>query len=1027
MAICKSKYKNLGTEDDKLLFKTCTHSIEYFHTYFRELKDHLLTYNKYEELYNYCCNNLTNIKNTPMSRMTTLKLINITLTQKPKNINYLINKRIVIYVYKLLKRDKEGVNKKYISYFGNITNEERNLLVTESKRFFRVIKNINLTKNSKEQKFIKNIIKKIENKNIVIPEKYGTFNSLLLYDFDNYKKEIYDLLENDYENHHKIDHIYSNYIKLLDEVKKKTREFLDNGEYELYCDFIREMQDEEEISIRYESYLLCYQNKIDEKKELKEINQDNILLEEEIQKNLKNKSVMNTNSFEKIDKISTSNSNLKNKGFFSSSSVNLTKKNNKDENMFNSLQPNFSNNFTEFEINSNDKNVYFNNSLNKENEKYKKILIEEKNKKERGETYCKDITNNNFVEDGREYQISGERKKEDINYTRIKRDNQEINLIEEEEKGEEKKREEEVEKEKEKNKNKNEEKKEEDKEGEIDFTKEDEEKNEQKIYLTEQIEQESLIHNENKIKKKEIKKDIVEDIDIKNETKTKIISNNNSEYDEEHNKLENNYCKEKEKKKSFFNENKIILDFINKVYINDKEENKTYQSDNKNCYKYRKCLIKNKEGDTSYSNSFDTIGNEIINEFNSLLNKGKKEYDNVNSYKNIEFKNTINRGNSLIWNNLIRKSNFYRLKEDFINYNKFLMEKEKETKIKTLGDLLGMNKYIYLKKKKHKKNTNEMMNLSDLNNLIKKCTKHINVEKTLGNYGEPEIKSCNINTEFKMKENTEKNKEDKKIMTELKNEDTSTTFFNKYFTIYDNIRNIQKTILKDNSLLYNDNNIEVHLEQHYFGDKGLIKFYLKNKKLVNFYDVDIQISNKMLFPLKFKFLNYEKMLCFNTTNCYEIAVKCLHIYKGFPLIKISFRMQDMFKKSIDLRFPISINKFMKKMKITKDVFNKFWDNEKFNLYKKEKIIFKKDIIDKEFIVKNFCLNDALGVCYIEDKIYFCGCYSQNSDIMENYFVLVAVEELKKKKLKITCKSNNPTLSSAILFLMILLYRNHEKK
>ncbi|SBS97231.1 conserved Plasmodium protein, unknown function [Plasmodium malariae] len=134
----------------------------------------------------------------------------------------------------------------------------------------------------------------------------------------------------------------------------------------------------------------------------------------------------------------------------------------------------------------------------------------------------------------------------------------------------------------------------------------------------------------------------------------------------------------------------------------------------------------------------------------------------------------------------------------------------------------------------------------------------------------------------------------------------------------------------------------------------------------------------------------------------------------------------MFRKSIELRLPIPINKFMKSMKITKDVFDKFWNNENFNLYKKEKIINKGEMVDNESIVVDACLGDALNVCYIDDKIYLCGSYTDNSSALENYFVLVGIEVVKKK-LKIICKSNNPTLSSAILFLIVLILKKHTKK
>ncbi|EAA21678.1 hypothetical protein [Plasmodium yoelii yoelii] len=145
------------------------------------------------------------------------------------------------------------------------------------------------------------------------------------------------------------------------------------------------------------------------------------------------------------------------------------------------------------------------------------------------------------------------------------------------------------------------------------------------------------------------------------------------------------------------------------------------------------------------------------------------------------------------------------------------------------------------------------------------------------------------------------------------------------------------------------------MDQNYYDVKGLIKFIFKNKRQINFYDLDMQISNKILFPLKFKFVPYEKLLSAYSTKCYEMAVKCSRVYNGFPLIKISYRMQDMLRKNIEIRLPIAINKFMKKTKITREIFDKFWNNENFNTNKEEKIITKDDNMNNDMLIERACL------------------------------------------------------------------------
>ncbi|VWU53299.1 conserved protein, unknown function, partial [Hepatocystis sp. ex Piliocolobus tephrosceles] len=84
------------------------------------------------------------------------------------------------------------------------------------------------------------------------------------------KKNLLNILENDHANYSTVNNAYSAYTRALNEIKEKTLELLKDGEYNLYCKFIDEIQEEEEeeLNIRYESYLLNCQNNSIEKKEM---------------------------------------------------------------------------------------------------------------------------------------------------------------------------------------------------------------------------------------------------------------------------------------------------------------------------------------------------------------------------------------------------------------------------------------------------------------------------------------------------------------------------------------------------------------------------------------------------------------------------------------------------------------------------------------------------------------------------------------------------------------------------------------
>ncbi|SBT50280.1 hypothetical protein, conserved [Plasmodium ovale wallikeri] len=1002
MAICRNKYKNVGSEEDKLLFKTCTESTEYLHLYFNELKEHLIRHKKYEELYNFCYSILRNIKNPAISRTTALKVISITLLLNPQNAELLISKEIITYAYKLLKRNEEGQNKKYFTYFGHSTEQEKNALVAEAKILFKSIEVIELQSNSKEEKYINSIFKKIQSNRIELPEKYGSSHSILLtgsirtsthiYEkslllyrtnvysfhcegskFKKTKRDLLNLLEEEFVNHSKVDSVYSDHVRVLHEVKEKTVEFLENGEYDLYCRFVDEMQEEEELNIRYESYLLSCPGKVDQRND-QEKKTEYRAKDDELKKSLNDILLNNSISFEdgNVKNINLSqNSNSKKKG----------KNKNEQKSVLDMGTTNFEKtsqgDFTKVSLSS-EKN-YTPNTYEKTHKKGS-ILMEENEKK------CDNVNEKDKNVDMTTL-ANMTTEKEGIN-NEFSKKKKSMPIFEQ-------------------GKNKN------DNKGDcILFP-------DKSNYSQEGEPAEVYTENVSLRRQQCSNKNVAFDLSQKGNV-PKGISRN------VHSKM---YaivfvCIGKGQTESYF---EIAFSFsvstVIKIFLK-----------NVNAHFATSSMKENPPCD-----NFNDAENKIINEFNSLLKCSSREEGPIGEEEKSstlkEFRNNKNDGNSTIWNCLIKKSNFYAIKEDFQNYKKFLREKEKEEKVEreeTLGDILGMNKYIDLKRRKNK-NKNRKMNHEELNYIIDKFTSNIRSNTNMRNKRHTDFKpTTGLSVQNCANDTTHNNvhteiaEKDIGHMTRGNNDNVRINSFNKYFTVNDNIRHIQETILKSKTTLYSDVNLEVTMEQHYYGVNGLIKFFLKNKRIVNYYDVDIQISNKILFPLKFKFLPYEKMLCTNGTNCYEMAVKCLHMYKGFPLIKISYRMQDMFRKNIELRLPIPINKFMKSIKISKDVFDKFWNNENFNLYKKEKIITKDHTMDNDSIIADACLGEALSVCYVDDKIYLCGCYADNSNSLENYFVLVGIEVMKKK-VKIICKSNNPTLSSAILFLIILILKKHPSR
>ncbi|ANQ10997.1 Uncharacterized protein PCOAH_00052090 [Plasmodium coatneyi] len=941
MTICNSKKKNAGSEDDKLLFKTCTESTEYLHLYFKELKEHLITHKKYEELFNFCYATLRDIKNPAISRTTALKVIGIAFTLNPKSADLPVSKNIITYAYKLLKRNKEGTNRKYFTYFGHSTNIEKDSLVSESKNLFKTIEAIKAKQQLKDQNFIKNIFRKIQKKKIFIGQGCSVSYSPLLSDFTNAKKDLLELLETEFVSHGKVDQVYSDYVRCLNEVKERTIEFLENGEYESYCKFFDEMQEEDEINVRYESYLLSCPELLKEKEHKDSSREATPSQREQLKAKLGGPFLNNQVGCEEGNKRTSSmnrrmdnRSQASNERSVTSTVGSNNRKKIHEKGEFKSLSKNITGSLTKFAssfvINAPSGAAASG--------------VEDNMNDEGGTVGTLDMMNQKKPpcdDDNRGGGTGG------------------------------------------------------------------------KSVLFEP--------SSNTVKSASVDRDKCND--IKN-GKKKLINTSKRNMKEQSAEEPPLFPDERAtpgdaqvdtKKKASFNKT-VAFDLVG--------TEKASQDP--------KCPGKHQL--TTRGDHFNEKEIEIINEFNAYLNEGMNHLRAEQSpYQKEckEFKNYVHDGNNALWDSLIKKSNFYSIKEDFLNYNKFLKAKEKDTKEQTLGDLLGMNKYIDLKKKKKKYiNKNRKMNPDELNCIINKFTNNLSQSRHFKN--EPHFQAqehaggvpfTSVETSLGINQNHSDKRNS--VISLQRNDSTHISSCSKYFTKNDNISYVQDAVLKNGSLLLSDDNLEISLSQHYYGNNGLIKIYVKNKKMVNYYDVDINISNKILFPLKIKFLNYERMLCANATNCYEMAVKCLHMYKGFPLIKISYRMQDMFRKSIELRLPIPINKFMKNIKITKDVFVKFWNNENFNIYKKEKVIHKANSVDTEEIVSMSCLGNALSVCYIEDAIYLSGCYADNASALDNYFVLVGIEVLKNK-LKITCKSNNPTLSSAILFLIILVLKKHDQ-
>lgn len=936
MAICKKKKqpnKIVSSSNDKSLFENSVQSIETLHVYFRYLIERLTGSEEDIKIFNFYSNYITNIKNSTISRTVALKFLNISLFENPQNLKLIIETKTVDYAYKLIKRDKEGLNRKYAQYFNQYTPENNKELVNEATLLFKIIQSLDFTKNAKEEKHIKKLLKKLEKNKIQIPVYTKKLISIteLECDFTNYKKELINLFENDEGNHYRIDFIFSTYNGLLQKIKEKTYSFLVQGEYKRYLEFLKNIEDENEIKIRYDSHIATRSITLKEQKKKEEEKKEELNSKEKtalIER--KSKFMMNAKFFEEWGKKQSNDSTLKSVSFYSVPEEG-TKEHRKRRQGISRKTASYSTFNDYFEINEELKGK-------KSNEE--EIQIEENQV----------VNENNETEKAIEKVINYE------NTTDI-RESKELLIGEE-----------------------------------MDETQQDEPEKEE-----EEEDEEKEISRESARQKKKKKT-------IKEEEK---IDDYIEEYNIEslHDQKENIKVKER------------MLEEQEFVY----EEKSREETEDE---------VKFTNGKIKQEN-INKVLNELEETFKEEIDIQEKHFDKESNQSEVD--------EECLWNNLIKKSNFYNVKEDFLNYYEYKKkQKERNNEIITLGDLLGMDKHLKNQPMENglteqnkclntlaeqSKQENwidiETKKLNEFNNYMMKIMNHIDINTKINNTDVYERRSFDEN--IALNRNNKINNTNLKIQ---RKEEPKEPSYAKYFTKYDNLKYIQQAILKDNGSLYEDDQIQIQIEHLYYGVEGLVKFYITNKKKVNYYDVEIQICNEMLFPLTFHFLRRERNLNFSTTNCYELAVHCSNVYKGLPTLRISFRMQDMLKRSIDLRLPIGINKFMKKMKIPEKIFQKFWNNTKFERYSREKIILKNPNLSHDSIIKNSCLGRALDVCFNKDnKIYICGCYTGN-DSEENDVILVCVEEIKNKKLKIVCKSNNPTLPSSILFLLLLLLKHH---
>ncbi|CEM32104.1 unnamed protein product [Vitrella brassicaformis CCMP3155] len=229
---------------------------------------------------------------------------------------------------------------------------------------------------------------------------------------------------------------------------------------------------------------------------------------------------------------------------------------------------------------------------------------------------------------------------------------------------------------------------------------------------------------------------------------------------------------------------------------------------------------------------------------------------------------------------------------------------------------------------------------------------------------------------------------------------------------------------------------------HYTGLEGQLGIYYGNKShgVLQSFQVSLQPSRAWggdaeHVPLVIAASTVEGRLASRQQTCQEVNVKCRCPFQGSPLMEIQFLLPDNTPRTLHLKLPVVVSKFMERRTFSAQDFFSLWRNESFILHEVTSIVDLAHRLRGSLIHLARCvqLGGALelltGLDANPDNLVLAGVFASRESGVEHVkpafapsVVLTRIElgtGRHRGKIRIAVRSDSHLLAQAVRQLIIL--------
>ncbi|CAD7922493.1 unnamed protein product [Amoebophrya sp. A120] len=230
----------------------------------------------------------------------------------------------------------------------------------------------------------------------------------------------------------------------------------------------------------------------------------------------------------------------------------------------------------------------------------------------------------------------------------------------------------------------------------------------------------------------------------------------------------------------------------------------------------------------------------------------------------------------------------------------------------------------------------------------------------------------------------------------------------------------------DDAVLYEDDLMQIGIKSRYRDLDGELALFFGNKSAkISFHNFQTEYAIKEDTLLRLSMTTAPAMIEAGTQHSQRVTATCVGPYLEAPILRLSFLLSDNSPRRIQVRLPLSIDKFLDPLELSAMDFFGVWRDHDYTVNEECAVV---DIAAKfqessslAPLAKAVCLGDVLkllpGVDSNPDNLVLAAKFS--SDTVLN--LLVCRVEIGsgafRGKARVACRSNNSKLSKAVCTLL----------